>query len=205
MLTATEFAGFARAWLAGAAYIPQISHLVRARCSAGISRLAFEAWLLASLLTTPRVHRARRDPDRGHRAHRVLCDPVQGHALPGPSASPAHGQDSRLLSVHARIIRQLVDERPGPAGTDAGIAGLLFQGVQELPAGLLAAPAGRGADPAMLVHPGMLLALVAQLLQIATQASSSGSVTSASWPARRLVTRRWRYRQRRSSGTAGCT
>jgi hypothetical protein len=32
---------------AGAAYVPQISHLVRARCSAGISRLAFEAWLLA--------------------------------------------------------------------------------------------------------------------------------------------------------------
>ena len=55
MLTATEFAGFAGAGLAGAAYIPQISHLIRARCSAGISRLAFEAWLLASLLTTPRA------------------------------------------------------------------------------------------------------------------------------------------------------
>ena len=55
MLTATEFAGFAGAGLAGAAYIPQISHLVRARCSAGISRLAFEAWLLASLLTTARA------------------------------------------------------------------------------------------------------------------------------------------------------
>ena len=55
MLTATEFAGFAGAGLAGAAYVPQISHLVRARCSAGISRLAFEAWLLASLLTTPRA------------------------------------------------------------------------------------------------------------------------------------------------------
>jgi hypothetical protein len=55
MLTATEFAGFAGAGLAGAAYVPQISHLVRARCSAGISRLAFEAWLLASLLTTARA------------------------------------------------------------------------------------------------------------------------------------------------------
>jgi hypothetical protein len=43
MLTATEFAGFAGAGLAGAAYVPQISHLVRARCSAGISRLAFAA------------------------------------------------------------------------------------------------------------------------------------------------------------------
>ena len=55
MLTATEIAGFAGAGLAGAAYVPQISHLARARCSAGISRLAFEVWLLASLLTTTRA------------------------------------------------------------------------------------------------------------------------------------------------------
>ena len=55
MLTATQIAGFAGAGLAGAAYIPQISHLIRARCSAGISRLAFEVWLLASLLTTARA------------------------------------------------------------------------------------------------------------------------------------------------------
>jgi PQ loop repeat protein len=55
MLTATEIAGFAGAGLAGAAYVPQISHLVRARCSAGISRLAFEVWLLASLLITARA------------------------------------------------------------------------------------------------------------------------------------------------------
>jgi PQ loop repeat protein len=55
MLTATEIAGFAGAGLAGAAYVPQIAHLIRARCSAGISRLAFEAWLLASVLTTARA------------------------------------------------------------------------------------------------------------------------------------------------------
>ena len=55
MLTVTEIAGFAGAGLAGAAYVPQISHLIRARCSAGISRLAFEVWLLASLLTTARA------------------------------------------------------------------------------------------------------------------------------------------------------
>ena len=55
MLTATEIAGFAGAGLAGAAYVPQISHLIRARCSAGISRLAFEVWLLASVLTTVRA------------------------------------------------------------------------------------------------------------------------------------------------------
>jgi hypothetical protein len=51
----TEIAGFAGAGLAGAAYVPQISHLIRARCSAGISRLAFEVWLLASVLTTARA------------------------------------------------------------------------------------------------------------------------------------------------------
>ena len=55
MLTATQIGGFVGAGLAGAAYLPQISHLIRARCSAGISRLAFEVWLLASLLTTARA------------------------------------------------------------------------------------------------------------------------------------------------------
>jgi len=55
MLTATEIAGFVGAGLAGAAYVPQISHLIRARCSAGISRLAFAIWLLASVLTTARA------------------------------------------------------------------------------------------------------------------------------------------------------
>ena len=55
MLTTTEIAGFFGAGLAGAAYVPQIFHLIRARCSAGISRLAFEVWLLASLLTTARA------------------------------------------------------------------------------------------------------------------------------------------------------
>jgi hypothetical protein len=55
MLTATQIAGFVGAGLAGAAYVPQISHLIRARCSAGISRLAFEVWLLASVLITARA------------------------------------------------------------------------------------------------------------------------------------------------------
>jgi thioredoxin reductase (NADPH) len=55
MLSATEVAGFVGAGLAGAAYVPQVSHLIRARCSAGISLLAFEVWLLASVLTTARA------------------------------------------------------------------------------------------------------------------------------------------------------
>jgi len=55
MLTTTEIAGYVGAALAGAAYIPQISRLIRARCSTGISRLAFAVWLLASVLTTARA------------------------------------------------------------------------------------------------------------------------------------------------------
>jgi uncharacterized protein with PQ loop repeat len=55
MLTFTQIAGFAGAGLSGAAYVPQISHLIRARCSAGISRLAFAAWLLSSVLVTARA------------------------------------------------------------------------------------------------------------------------------------------------------
>jgi hypothetical protein len=55
MLSTTEIAGFAGAGLAGAAYVPQISHLIRARCAAGISRLAFAVWLLASVLVTVRA------------------------------------------------------------------------------------------------------------------------------------------------------
>jgi hypothetical protein len=55
MLSTTEIAGFVGAGLAGAAYVPQISRLIRTRCAAGISRPAFEAWLLASLLTTARA------------------------------------------------------------------------------------------------------------------------------------------------------
>jgi hypothetical protein len=52
MLRATELAGFAGAALAGAAYVPQIWHLIRAHCSAGLSRVAFAVWLAASLLVT---------------------------------------------------------------------------------------------------------------------------------------------------------
>jgi hypothetical protein len=55
MLTMTEVGGFVGAGLAGAAYVPQISHLVRAHCSAGISRLAFAVWLVASVLTMARA------------------------------------------------------------------------------------------------------------------------------------------------------
>ena len=52
MLRATELAGFIGAGLAGAAYVPQVWHLVRAHCAAGLSRPAFGAWLVASMLIT---------------------------------------------------------------------------------------------------------------------------------------------------------
>jgi hypothetical protein len=52
MLTATQIAAFVGIGLAGAAYVPQIWHLVRVHCSAGISRSAFALWLGASLLVT---------------------------------------------------------------------------------------------------------------------------------------------------------
>ena len=52
MTRTTEFAGFIGAAIAGAAYVPQIAHLVRERCSAGVSRVAFGAWFAASLLVT---------------------------------------------------------------------------------------------------------------------------------------------------------
>jgi uncharacterized protein with PQ loop repeat len=55
MLTATQVGGFVGAGLTGAAYVPQIFHLIRARCSAGISRLAFGVWLLSSVLITARA------------------------------------------------------------------------------------------------------------------------------------------------------
>lgn len=49
---ATEVAGFLGAGLAAAAYVPQIWHLIRAHCSAGLSRFAFGVWLTSSLLVT---------------------------------------------------------------------------------------------------------------------------------------------------------
>jgi hypothetical protein len=52
MLKATELAGFVGAALAGAAYVPQIWHLTKEHCSAGLSRVAFAVWLTASLLVT---------------------------------------------------------------------------------------------------------------------------------------------------------
>lgn len=50
MSSIAEVGGFLGAGLAGAAYVPQISHVMREHCSAGISRVAYGIWLVASLL-----------------------------------------------------------------------------------------------------------------------------------------------------------
>jgi uncharacterized protein with PQ loop repeat len=47
-----EVIGLVGAALAGAAYVPQIWHLIHERCSAGLSRSAFTTWLVASGLIT---------------------------------------------------------------------------------------------------------------------------------------------------------
>jgi uncharacterized protein with PQ loop repeat len=50
--TASELVGLGGASLAGYAYLPQITHLIHERCSAGISRRAFVLWFIASILIT---------------------------------------------------------------------------------------------------------------------------------------------------------
>ena len=44
--------GLSGALIAGYAYLPQIRHLIKEQCSAGISRSAFTLWLLSSVLVT---------------------------------------------------------------------------------------------------------------------------------------------------------
>ena len=51
----SELAGYAGAGLAGAAYIPQITHMIREHCVAGISVRAFLVWFVASTLVLVRA------------------------------------------------------------------------------------------------------------------------------------------------------
>jgi hypothetical protein len=128
MLTATEIAGFAGAGLAGAAYVPQLSHLIRARCSAGISQLAFGVWLLASILIMARavaIHAGAFIVLAGIQiiataltmffAGRYKYTPCSIH-LP----SPAHGQDTHGAgaSEHEPGPRRPVGRRFSPGATE---------------------------------------------------------------------------------------
>ena len=49
-MSVTEIGGFLGVGLSGVAYAPQIVHLMRCRCSAGVSRPAYIVWLVASIL-----------------------------------------------------------------------------------------------------------------------------------------------------------
>ena len=49
-MTATQILGFVGTGLVIVGYVPQIVHLVKERCSAGISISAFSLWCAASLL-----------------------------------------------------------------------------------------------------------------------------------------------------------
>jgi uncharacterized protein with PQ loop repeat len=49
-MSINEYIGYGGSLLVLAAYIPQIYHLIKARCSAGVSRKAFLIWLVSSVL-----------------------------------------------------------------------------------------------------------------------------------------------------------
>lgn len=51
-MTLSELLGLSGAAISGYAYLPQITHLIRERCSAGLSERAFTLWLIASALIT---------------------------------------------------------------------------------------------------------------------------------------------------------
>lgn len=42
--------GYAGSIISGGAYVPQIIHLLRERCTAGLSKRAFSLWLVSSVL-----------------------------------------------------------------------------------------------------------------------------------------------------------
>lgn len=48
----TEILGFIGALIAVSAYLPQLVHLIRERCTAGLSRAAFSLWFVSSALIT---------------------------------------------------------------------------------------------------------------------------------------------------------
>jgi uncharacterized protein with PQ loop repeat len=51
-MTFSELIGLSGAALAAYAYLPQIAHLIREHCSAGLSERAFALWLASSVLMT---------------------------------------------------------------------------------------------------------------------------------------------------------
>ncbi len=108
------------------------------------------------------VHVCQPVPDR----------PVEHRGHPQVSGLDGQGSEHRSLQVVREddpfLGGEVAEERGrrylGRSASASRNGGLLFQGVQELAAGLLAAPAGLGADPAVLMVLGMPLALIAAAL-----------------------------------------
>ena len=134
MLTTTEIAGFVGAGMAGAAYVPQISHLIRARCSAGISRLAFEVWLLAALLTTSHaiaIHAGVFIVLGGIQivattfimffTARYKDAPCPSHAPRPPRAKPVTRTDSSGNEPGSRRPADLASQQQGGSGYDGSL------------------------------------------------------------------------------------
>jgi uncharacterized protein with PQ loop repeat len=48
----SNYIGLTGAVIAGYAYLPQVTHLIKEKCSAGISRRAFGLWMVSSVLVT---------------------------------------------------------------------------------------------------------------------------------------------------------
>src|SRR6266568_4825990 len=157
MMPATEIAGFAGAGLAGAAYVPQISHLIRARCSAGISRLAFGVWLLASILVTARAIAI------GAGVFIVLCGiqivatalimvcaaryqdtPCPSHLLdqPRPAQPRLRAPQETSLVPGVRLAARLLS-RPGTAGYCAGTSRSYTRILMRSPPGWVGKPMPR--------------------------------------------------------------
>jgi hypothetical protein len=132
MLTVTEIAGFTGAGLAGAAYVPQISHLIRARCSAGISRLAFAVWLVASLLVTARAIAI-------HAGVFIVLGGIQIVATALIMLLAARYKDTACPSHLSRLPRAKTATRPGRPGDGPGSRRLAGR-----PAAGSAMPAGHG-------------------------------------------------------------
>jgi uncharacterized protein with PQ loop repeat len=89
-MTISQILGAAAIVLVVAGYIPQISHLIRERCTAGVSVPAFSLWLTASALFV--VHAALIDDAVFVVAQSVtfaaggiivaLCKTYKGHVCP---------------------------------------------------------------------------------------------------------------------------
>jgi hypothetical protein len=107
VLTFTQTAAYIGVGLAGAAYLPQIWHLVHAHCAVGISRFAFGVWLVASLLVTSHAIATRAGVFIVLGAVQILAITVilvyatkLASASCGAHVSPTRG--SRLVSRHLK-------------------------------------------------------------------------------------------------------